>query len=44
MKNNKVIISLNYHNQEKVIGVVTIKFPNKIMNSFKRKSRYRFRT
>ena len=36
-KNNKAIISLNYHKQEKVIGVVTIKFPNKIMNSFKRK-------
>jgi len=36
-KNNKLIISLNYHKEEKLLGKSNIKMPNKIMNCFKRK-------
>ncbi len=36
-KNNKVIVSLNHHKEEKLLGKIKIKFPNRIMNCFKRK-------
>lgn len=36
-KNNKLIISLNYYKEEKMLGKTKIKMPNKIMNCFKRK-------
>lgn len=36
-KNNKLIISLDYYKEEKMLGKTKIKMPNKIMNFFKRK-------
>ena len=34
---NKIIISLSYYNNEKMIGNFKIKFPNNVINNFRRK-------
>lgn len=36
-KDSKIIISMNYHKEEKVIGKMNLKFPRKIMSCFRRR-------